>query len=752
MATLEGMRFWLGAVALILRALGRCFFALLAAAVIIVFFTLPPQGKELLALVVEDADWSSFWSVSLIGSAVAVAAIAWYSSRVLMDFQHLVDPNVETPRLDEFARRLETWLPRVLGALCILPLAFFLADVGVKTYVLNSPLLIVAAFTLFAAIDTWHGCLRCRLHRWGCAMSLAFVLVSHRWATEVPYGDALSASTLGAALFTVKDVVSFRTTGFQLITGVLSWVVLDFMCRRWWRRQRGGRLDTDSARLAFSASVIATCAAVATWLATFGPEMLPRTPIVVPIALVAAVAIIGFFVHRRDWFPRMMKGSSVSRIDRAEPEEGERHEPRAPEVRIAPITKILLWSSFAVGAIVFLLVYLRPIDVGRFLGAPSLLLLALGIWVVFGGVVLGIVPKAYGLPSLGLLPLIVGGCNSLGDSPIRISRVGEAEKVSVVRAAPYSRPDVVSAFEAWRAGREELKSGPIYLVAAAGGGIRAAFLTASYLAAADDLSDGEFGSRVFVVSGVSGGSLGAAAYALLTGAASNATCPEAGHQSASIGQRQRRVVCALDEDFLSPTVATLLFPDLLRGFWVHPVFYRYLHWQDRGRTLEQAWKESVDSLRPGAFDGSFVDYARAASARAEGAPGVNLILNSTGVQSGQRVITSTFSWQAANVIDLLSPGYDTSELSLVGAVHNSARFTYVSPAGAYYYAPPEQRKLAGQVADGGYFDNSGALALREILAELRANVAADVVSRLVFIVITNDGAERRICEIGRAHV
>ncbi len=748
MANLERTRFWLGAVELILRALGRCFFAVLAAAVIIVFFTLPPQGKELLALVVEDADWSSFWSFSLIASAAAVAAIAWYSSRVLMDFQHLVDPNVETPQLDAFARRLETWLPRILGALCILPLAFFLADVGVKTYVLNSPLLIVAAFTLLAAIDTQHGCLRCRLYRWGCVSSLAFVLVSHRWATEVPYGDPLTASTLAAALFTVKEAVSFKTTGFQLIVGVLSWAILDFMCRRWSRGQRDGSLDPDSRRRAFIASVIATCVAVATWLATFGPEMLPRTPMVVPIALVAAVAIVSFFVHRRDWFPRMVKGSSVSRIERAEPEEGEQRPVGRPEVRIAPITQILLWGSFAVGAIVFLLVYLQPIGVGRFVGTPALLLLALGIWIVFGGIVLGVLPKAYGLPSLGLLPLIVGGCNALGDSPIMISKVGEGQKSSAARAAAVARPDVLTAFEAWLAGREELGSGPIYLVAAAGGGIRAAFLTASYLAAADDVSDGEFGKRVFVVSGVSGGSLGAAAYALLAGAVSNASCPEAYHQSAAIGPRQRRVVCALDEDFLSPTVATLLFPDLLRGFWIHPLFYRYLHWQDRGRTLEQTWKESIDSLRPGAFDGSFLDYAGAASAPGEGAaPSVNLILNSTGVQSGERVITSTFSWQAASAIDLLSPAYDTSDLSLVGAVHNSARFTYVSPAGAYYYAALEQRKLAGQVADGGYFDNSGVLALLEILGELSANVAPDIVSRLRFIVITNDGAERRICDL-----
>src|SRR5262249_33079487 len=164
---LERARFWLGAMTLIIRALRRCFFGALAAGVTVVFFTLPPQGKELLALVVENANWSSYWWIALLASAAAVAAITWYSSRVLMDLHDLMDRTLETPGLLAFGGRAGTWLPRVLGALCILPLPFFLADVGVKTYILDSPLLIVGAFALFAALDTLHRCLRCSLYRWG---------------------------------------------------------------------------------------------------------------------------------------------------------------------------------------------------------------------------------------------------------------------------------------------------------------------------------------------------------------------------------------------------------------------------------------------------------------------------------------------------------------------------------------------------------------------------------------------------------
>jgi uncharacterized membrane-anchored protein len=739
---LERAQLWLGAVALTARALGRCFFSLLAPVVIIAFFVFPPQGKELLALVVEDAAWSTFWPVSLIASATAVAAIVWYTSRVSLDFRDFIDAQRASEELKQFADRLATWLPRVLGALCILPLAFFLADVGVKTYVLDSPLLIVAAFALFAAIDSHQGCLRCRLYRWGFITSLAFVLLAHRWTTEVPYGDAFTASALIDALFRVDGSLSLTTTGFQLIVGVLSAAVLDVLCRIA-SRGEGGRLGAESRRRGFAVAVIVTCAAIAVWLATFGPEMMPRAPIVVPVALIAAISIVSFFVHRRAWFPKIAGGPTLSRVPRPAGDEGARATPFA-EVLIAPLTKLLLWAAFGLGALVLLLVCLKPIAVGRFLGAPALLVLALGVWVVFGGIVLGIVPKAYGLPSLGLLPLIVGGCNALGDSPVSISRTGEVQKI--VQSAG-ARPDIGAAFTAWRKGRADLATGPIYLVAAAGGGIRAAFLTASYLAASDDLTDGRFGSRVFAISGVSGGSLGAAAYVVLTRANENAKCTEADRQSAAIGPRQRRVICALDEDFLSPVAATWLFPDLLRAFWIPPFVDRRLRWQDRGRTLEQGWQASIDALRPGGFDGSFLDYAKTATAPVEGVPAsVNLILNSTGVQSGERVIASTFWWGAAGATDLMSSAFDTRDLSFVGAVHNSARFTYVSPAGSYYYAPPDERKLAGQLADGGYFDNSGVLALTEMLGELRASLDADTVARLRFVIITNDGAERRICD------
>jgi hypothetical protein len=379
--------------------------------------------------------------------------------------------------------------------------------------------------------------------------------------------------------------------------------------------------------------------------------------------------------------------------------------------------------------------------VGRLFGAPALLMLALAIWVIFGGVVLTILPNAYRLPSLGLVPLIAAGCNAMGDAPITIS-----SSESPTANAGFARPDARASFKAWIARQDLPKTEPIYLVAAAGGGIRAAFLTASYLAAADDLSKGRFGKHVFAISGVSGGSLGAAMYALVGDGASR-TCTEADKQTADIGPRQRAMLCTLGGDFLSPAVATYLFPDLFRALWVPAMMYRDHQWQDRGRTLEQAWVASVDPASAKTLNARFLDYAAGADPRAVGGPAnVNLILNATRVQSGQRIVASTFTWPWLSTIDLFDDAYDTAATSMIAAVHNSARFTYVSPAGAYFYTGSRRGEFAGQVADGGYFDNSGVLSLLEVLVEIEKDGDKELLSRMHVVIITNDGHERRICD------
>jgi hypothetical protein len=46
---------------------------------------------------------------------------------------------------------------------------------------------------------------------------------------------------------------------------------------------------------------------------------------------------------------------------------------RATEIHIAKATKVVLWVAAIIGTLVFFLVWAKPIEVGRFLGAPTLL-------------------------------------------------------------------------------------------------------------------------------------------------------------------------------------------------------------------------------------------------------------------------------------------------------------------------------------------------------------------------------------------
>src|SRR5262249_8116293 len=86
--------------------------------------------------------------------------------------------------------------------------------------------------------------------------------------------------------------------------------------------------------------------------------------------------------------------------------------------------------------------------------------------------------------------------------------------------------------------------------------------------------------------------------------------------------------------------------------------------------------------------------------------------NATHVESGRRVITSHLDIGASP--DVFRDAYDLHRMLPKGAdlrpstaAHNSARFTYLSPAGTL----PDGTHLV----DGGYFENFGAVTARELL-------------------------------------
>jgi hypothetical protein len=305
------------------------------------------------------------------------------------------------------------------------------------------------------------------------------------------------------------------------------------------------------------------------------------------------------------------------------------------------------------------------------------------------------------------------------------------------------RPLLAAAFEAWAvdrlAGWPGGKPMPVFLVAAEGGGIRAAYWTAAVLGRLSDRHPG-FDRQVFAVSGVSGGSVGAATYVSLLRdrehlAACEAWAKREGHSAAGLGPTELCAREVLRQDFLSPVLAKMLSPDLVQWFVPFPVPAF-----DRARALEDAFAGAYrrvlqrDDFEATTFDAPFSSaWPRCATPACEPAPAFTLpalLLNGTHVKTGRRMLHAPVRWTSRELPEVT----DLSELlgadvRLTTAAHDSARFAYVSPAGRLL-------SLAGHdydhVVDGGYFENSGAATLQDVLDVLRRSPQTP---RLRFVVL-----------------
>jgi hypothetical protein len=314
--------------------------------------------------------------------------------------------------------------------------------------------------------------------------------------------------------------------------------------------------------------------------------------------------------------------------------------------------------------------------------------------------------------------------------------------------APAKRPSVAEAALAWYAQAEPVYHSihpnepvPMLIVATAGGGIRAAYWTATIFERLEaDLSRDKLGqppgkeistenltrNLLFAISGVSGGSVGAAAYA-------------AAVQAHEAGGGAVHPTDYLKVDFLAPGLASMAFIDGPSNLLPD------LGQIDRGKALELGFEYA--SRIPGDKDGlashAFLSFFPAIDdTHKPRSWRPALLFNATHQETGRRMITSHIKIER----DVFFDSYDAlqvleSDLRLSTAAHNSARFTYISPAGNLRSATDPKRNK-GYVIDGGYFENYGA----ETALEL-ANKAINAIDpkhenkvKLVVLQISSDPA------------
>ncbi len=256
---------------------------------------------------------------------------------------------------------------------------------------------------------------------------------------------------------------------------------------------------------------------------------------------------------------------------------------------------------------------------------------------------------------------------------------------------------------------------PIFLVATEGGGIRAAYFTASVLAALQEKCPA-FAQHVLAISSVSGGSVGAAVFAgEAAEQASNVDfvgCNLGAIEPGVIVERARKVLAT---DLLSPLLGATLFPDALQRILPLPID-RF----DRARALEFAledsWRKNTPHCRT-------CDPERMAT-RVEAlyprqqirGPVPHLFLNTT--EAGTGLSKPFATWDIGDLalqdrvvskrearalpVPRLVPLQDrmgTDDVPLSAAAMVSARFPYLTPAARI--------GDVGHYVDGGYFENSG---------------------------------------------
>jgi hypothetical protein len=301
------------------------------------------------------------------------------------------------------------------------------------------------------------------------------------------------------------------------------------------------------------------------------------------------------------------------------------------------------------------------------------------------------------------------------------------------------------------------------IVAAAGGASRAAFFTATVLgylldsdgSARADLDPEKIRNRLFAISGVSGGSVGAV---MVTAALARAS---KGAQQPCKADRPplwwKDKVTSWRDCFEALTSGDFLSADFL-GFAFNDML-PFSFFRDRAAVLEDTWRQHYDSViaqQPSAPETSCygLDCPFYSLRPTSGRWIPLLILNGTSEATGGRIITTILSTsynvppetcptinddsqcrifvQAERFHDLLDNRVALNDVRLSTAALNSARFPLISPAGTIRN---KDRKIVDRIVDGGYFESYGALSAKEMALALHA---VDQKLFPLVIVISND--------------
>ncbi|MEM9616415.1 MAG: patatin-like phospholipase family protein [Pseudomonadota bacterium] len=345
--------------------------------------------------------------------------------------------------------------------------------------------------------------------------------------------------------------------------------------------------------------------------------------------------------------------------------------------------------------------HFNSVGVARFLGPIAITAIGLGVFTSLGSWLL-LMGRRHKLAYFAMVILVVfiwGALNINDNHPVR----------GVIAEKPAEKKEFSEVAADWAKSRGVNTSTdpelPYIIVSAEGGGVRAAYFTASILGRLVDRCP-DAARRIVAISSVSGGSVGAAAYVAAVhnnddirkrdGCNFNENSINNALGAGNLEQRLQKI---LGEDHLSPILARAVFPDAVGQLLP---LSDSISFADRQLGLEHSLSRSFsaefghDQIRAGLSNFALSDKSPFTPI---------LFINTTQVSDGSVVAGSQFQFKKEKFQNIKTFGDvdSTFDPTLISIAATSARFPYLSPAG--YIGNGVKRE---RFVDGGYFDNSGA--------------------------------------------
>ena len=285
---------------------------------------------------------------------------------------------------------------------------------------------------------------------------------------------------------------------------------------------------------------------------------------------------------------------------------------------------------------------------------------------------------------------------------------------------------------------------PVYFAISNGGASRSGYWTAKILGGLEDSSHGKFSKHLFCLSGASGGSVGMATFFSLLRLKDSLAKHHISYAKAATDY--------LKSDFLTFTLSHLLGPDIFRNF------LPFINWleMDRGRALALSL-EKAPAGNCFLYDSFSVKLSSLITQSNIHYPLPILCINMTRMRDGSPAVISNIRIKEDNIrynyfnnrVDVLSLLNEETDMKLSTAVVLGASFPYISPAGRIDKRVKVIDTITGvkstvrepyYFVDGGYFDNSGAGVVNEMITAMNNLLTTDSLfekykNRLEFFVI-----------------